>query len=194
MEWKQQWSEKPEYTLRELARLCLGWNPESQTIPDHTLYQATLDEIRRAVQALELDQVPRRPSAAEVLYDEHPRFARLEAWRWVLTRDYRAFPYHEQASETHGGRGERGLEVAVAAAGVKSSLPGPNRKCAAWLRLQMRKRGFTARSLHQAGGPDRKTIRKTMDGFPVSKGVRERLARALSTNGDLVRVRDIPTD
>ncbi len=64
---------------------------------------------------------------------------------------------------------------------------------AAWLRMQMRKRGhLTAHRLAELGGPDEKTIKKILDGHPVRDVVIEKLAAVLSSEEE-IGFRDIPS-
>jgi hypothetical protein len=54
----------------------------------------------------------------------------------------------------------------------------PNR--VAWLKLELRKRGWSKYDISQQGGPDHKTVQKILDGAAVRPGVLKGLARALT--------------
>jgi len=95
MKWKQRWSQEPAYSMKELGKLCCGWNPGSGKIPNPTRLALTIEDIRRAATiGIELTPLPRtRPATAgEIHFDEHWYFAREQATAWAAKR-YSKFPY-----------------------------------------------------------------------------------------------------
>lgn len=195
-EWKRRWSEETGYSVKELAKLCCGWDPGSQKIPNPTRLACVIEDIRRAAKIGDLTRIEKLlPTAGDVVYDEDWFFAREQASAWAVKR-YPAFPYRDEPkpecvepaslstpqSATREARTAERREV------------GPNVRCAAWLKGEMKKRRFTRRSLSDAGGPDPKTTNKILRGWPVSEDVRDKLADALSTRGADITIRDIPTE
>jgi len=65
-------------------------------------------------------------------------------------------------------------------------------KRAKWLREKLRERSWDKNDLRSWGGPDRKTIQKILDGFPVRQDVLERLAQAFSRKDSKPGVLEIP--
>lgn len=53
---------------------------------------------------------------------------------------------------------------------------------------------MTPYQLHKAGGPDPKSIKKVLEGKPVSEVVLSRLIDGLSLGPDTVSLHDIPND
>jgi hypothetical protein len=73
---------------------------------------------------------------------------------------------------------------------VKAAFP----KRAAWLTAEMAKRSMTPYSLHKAGGPDPKTIKRILDGVPVREAKLVLIVNGLSHANDPVRLDDIPSE
>ena len=63
-----------------------------------------------------------------------------------------------------------------------------------WLRARLKERNWWQSDINRQSGPDRKTIRKILNGEPVREDVLDRLAKALSRKYHAVDITDIPTD
>lgn len=50
-EWRERWKRKHNWNVKELAKLCCGWDPSDGAIPDPRLYNEVVEAIRRAIQA-----------------------------------------------------------------------------------------------------------------------------------------------
>jgi len=79
--------------------------------------------------------------------------------------------------------------------GTTANQPRKNNR-AAWLRQRLKERNWNEHRVKEWNGPDHKTVKKILDGFPVQKGVLERLATALSGFAALPAITesDIPND
>jgi Cro/C1-type HTH DNA-binding domain len=68
----------------------------------------------------------------------------------------------------------------------------PNR--ADWLRARLKERNWGQADINRQSGPDRKTIRRILNGERVREDVLDRLAKALSRKYRTVDITDIPSD
>ena len=65
---------------------------------------------------------------------------------------------------------------------------------AAWFKFQIKQRAVTKNRLEYVGGPARKTMTRIEKGLPVAENTLEKLAVALSHEGESVTFQDIPQD
>lgn len=65
---------------------------------------------------------------------------------------------------------------------------------ASWLADRLRERSWNKNDCGRFGGPDRKTIQKILDGFPIREDVLEKLAKSLSKQYSKLGVLNIPQD
>ena len=115
--WKAEWKRKPAWTAAQLAKLCCGWNPGSEAIPDPHLYSRTLETIKGAVWVKDADLPVRDvrwpPDEAAVFYGAAPVFTPSEVWRWAKTHYPETFPF-SAADFPSECESEPGLRVAPA--------------------------------------------------------------------------------
>jgi hypothetical protein len=92
--WLEYWLWRSAWTLRELAFLCLGWNPSDGHIRDRDRYQEAVDSIVRAVQvkALPIIETAWPVTGAEQIYDGAPMFKPRDVAPWAAEH-YSTFPY-----------------------------------------------------------------------------------------------------
>jgi hypothetical protein len=167
-----------------------------------------LEEIRRSVSEEILR--PSLPNVKEILAGRIASFTqkarRLEIIRIGLDL---AKERWDTRSENEGQKTPSESETAKQVAGANElksesrrtkKTPGkpsagasffPNR--AAWLKREMESRKLSASAMYNENGPDRKSIRKVLDGFAVSDGVLTKLLQVLSKHGDRLSPKDIPT-
>lgn len=67
-------------------------------------------------------------------------------------------------------------------------------KRADWLRARLKERNWRQSDINRHSGPDRKTVRRILNGEAVREDVLDRLARALSGKFHAVDVTDIPSE
>lgn len=85
-DWTSRWKHETKCSVRELAKLCHGWNPDSDVLPDPVLYNATVAMILRAVRAENLHPIAVKVplTAEDFFYGEGPFFLLREAAAWAV--------------------------------------------------------------------------------------------------------------
>jgi hypothetical protein len=98
-EWKQRWARESGYSAQELAKLCCGWNPDSDVLPDPAAYNAALERILRGVRARDLSPIDSAVplTREELFYGEGPLFVMRDAKTWAA-RYFPAFPFRGNSS------------------------------------------------------------------------------------------------
>ena len=94
--WQEYWRLQDVWTVRDLARLCCGWNPSTDELPDRAAYSEALDMVNRAVRVLVLltiDNLAWPATGAERMYDAVPAFKPLHAIAWAAEKFPDRFPY-----------------------------------------------------------------------------------------------------
>ncbi len=93
--WREQWKRKHNWTASELAKLCLGWDPGSDVLPDPAAYNKALGDIRRAVQAKALPTLELLwpPSGAERMYGSDPLCTPRAGAAWAAQEYPETFAY-----------------------------------------------------------------------------------------------------
>ena len=91
-DWVEYWKQQDAWSLRELAKLCCGWNPSDYQIPDRVQYDAAVRAIRDAVRTGALRTLDTPDAASDFLYDERPLFRPRLVVAWAAAK-YPLFPY-----------------------------------------------------------------------------------------------------
>ena len=93
-EWKRRWKEETAWKASELAKLCCGWNPDSDVLPDPAAYNHAMETILRAVRVGDIQTIDLRVPASreEFFYGDVPLFRPSEVCAWAAKR-FPGFPY-----------------------------------------------------------------------------------------------------
>jgi hypothetical protein len=99
-DWQARWRLESACSAKELAKLCCGWNPSSDELPDPRAYNRAMDAVLRAVLIGDLKAVDLRVPASreEFFYGEAPFVRMSDAIAWAAPR-FSAFPF-SVSSET----------------------------------------------------------------------------------------------
>jgi DNA-binding XRE family transcriptional regulator len=99
-DWKHRWRTETKCSVRELAKLCQGWDPDSDVLPDPAAYNATVEKILRAVRNTDLLPTDARVQMTreEFFYGDGPLFWMRDAAMWAAKR-FPSFPYGEAAPD-----------------------------------------------------------------------------------------------
>jgi hypothetical protein len=85
-DWQRRWETESDCSAAELAKLCCGWNPDSDVLPDHVAHHAAQERILRAVRTKQLhpSEVAVSPiTRDELFYREGPIFKMRDAAPWA---------------------------------------------------------------------------------------------------------------
>jgi hypothetical protein len=133
----------------------------------------------------------------ERLREAHKRASEALARRQALSSDSAPVPA-KVGTDRIEPKPTSAEQKTITTDGVASvDLPTPKiafEERATWFQNELAKRDWNVHELQGQGGPNWKTSRKILDGLPVSRGVLERVAIALSKKKHPVRFKEIPEE
>ncbi len=109
VDWRPRSKRLAAWTLREFAKLCCGWDPSSDEIPDLKEYRAVVEEVTRAAGSGVIPVIGDGPwpvTGADRVYEDRPAFRPSDVAAWAGAR-FPSFPFRELATSGELGKRER---------------------------------------------------------------------------------------